>query len=52
MAIPSYATVKDSGMHISTVTLNGVDYVATPHIMKKTAEQNAAKKAIEELGVK
>lgn len=50
--IPSYSTVKDSGMNISTITVNGVEYVGTPHAMKKTAEQNAAKKAIEELGVK
>lgn len=52
MAIPAYSTIKDSGMHISTVTINGVDYVGTPHVMKKTAEQNAAKKAFEGLGMK
>ena len=52
MQIPIYITIKDSGMFISTVTVNGVEYVGTPHIMKKTAEQNAAKRAYEELGLK
>ena len=52
MQIPIYNTVKDAGMFIATVTVNGVEYVGTPHIMKKTAEQNAAKKVIEQLGLK
>lgn len=52
MDIPCYVTVQSDGLQIATVTVNSVGYVGTPHIMKKTAEQNAAKKAIEELGVK
>lgn len=52
MQIPIYNTIKDSGMFIATVTVNGVEYVGTPHIMKKTAEQNAAKKVCEQLGLK
>lgn len=52
MPIPTYTTIKDSGMNISTINVNGTDYVGTPHIMKKTAEQNAAKKAVEELALK
>lgn len=52
LKLPVYNTVKDSGMFIATVNVNGVDYVGTPHIMKKTAENNSAKKVCESLGLK